>query len=325
MSDTASGSSEGPDSRVMKNPLFGLFSNTRYPHPYSMFHDKPGEESGHRADANGFLNLAAPAMPKPEGEKRIFLSGNSAVRVGGFDNSIPACLEKIFRANGRDDVRVYNMGIGSGISSQFLMYLMQEGVDLKPDLVITYDGYVDLFIPLTYDPRPGYTYNHYILELIHEHLGEGRLQELDIVRAESERRAILRNRVSWKSPEWEDRIVGAYLSSIRKIHEIAGLYGFRAYSCLQPILAGKKSKVGNELKIKPAATGYKYVLKIYDKARAARQQMEVNLPPSTSRFGDLARLFEDDPTERFVDMSHVNLEAHMTIAERLFREIDGLV
>jgi hypothetical protein len=308
-----------------KNPLFNLFSQARYPHPYAMFHDKPGKADGRGPDRHGFINAKTAAQPKPEGEKRVFLFGNSAVRTGGFEKSISARLEDFFAANGRKDVRVYNMGIASAVNGQFLMYLMQQGIDLEPDLVITYDGYVDLAIPLTYDPRPGYTYNHYMLELIHEYLGQGRLQELDIVRAESERRNELREACAWRSEEWEEALVAAYLRALRKIHELAGFYGFKAYSCLQPVLAGKREKVGSEAKFKSGTSAYTRILKVFENTRVARAALESRFSPDSSRFGDLSRIFADDATERFADMAHVHLDAHIPIAERLYREIEGMV
>ncbi|MFN0191143.1 MAG: hypothetical protein ACKVP5_04085 [Aestuariivirga sp.] len=308
-----------------RNPLLSLFSLARFPFPYSMFHDKPGEADGRGPDRYGFINAKSAIVPKPADEKRVFIFGNSAVRAGGFQKSIAACLEKQFHGNGRNDVRVYNMGIASAINGQFLMYLVQQGIDLEPDLVITYDGYVDLAIPLTYDPRPGFTYNHYMLELMHEYLGQGRLQELDIVRAESVRRNELRKTFGWRTEDWENALVAAYISTLRKIHELAGFYGFKAYSCLQPVVAGKKIKTGAEAKFKPAAPAYVHILKLYEKTRQARLALENRMPSASSRFGDLSSVFADDPVERFVDMTHVNLDAHIPIAERLYREIEGMV
>ncbi|NJM28784.1 MAG: hypothetical protein HC855_00380 [Rhizobiales bacterium] len=310
---------------AVRHPLYNLFSPARYPHPYSMFHDKPGNNVGRDADALGFVNVNAPAQPKPAGEKRILLFGNSAIRAGGFDKSISACLEKQFHNRGQTDVRVYNLGIASAINGQFLMYLVQQGIDLAPDLVITYDGYVDLAIPLTYDPRPGFTYNHYMLEIIHEHLGEGRLHELDFVRAEGERRKQLRQACAWRTEAWEDALVAAYLATLRKIHELAACYGFGAYSCLQPILPGKKEKAGAEKVFRTTTPAYVHLLKMFEKTRQARIELENRFNVPTSRFGDLTGVFADDPEERFVGIIHTTLDAHAVIAERLYNEIEGMV
>jgi hypothetical protein len=307
-----------------RNPLFALFSAARYPAPFSMFHDKPGSIPGRGADTLGFVNRSPPSIPKPPGETRVFVFGNSAVRDGG-EQSISATLERQFSAAGRPNVRVYNFGIASGICRQSVMFMADQGIDLSPDLVITYDGYVDLAIPMTYDPRPGYPYNHYMLEIMHEYLGSGRIQELDLPKAERQRRDDLRAAIGWRSPEWCAAIVQSYVSSLRRMHEFGKFYGFSVYSCIQPVLVTKMTRIGAEAKYKRSAPGELLIRDLFTSAQSAIGNLRTELAGQRNRFGDFSHFFADDVGERFRDMSHVNLAAHELIAEKLHAEVRELV
>ncbi len=299
-----------------------LFSNARYPAPYSMFHDKPGTGG---SDANGFLNREAPVTPKPAGEKRVLMFGNSAVRHGEPDQGVSTHLERLFHAAGRPEVRVYNFGIVSGNCAQSLMYLVHQGVDMTPDLVITYDGYVDLTVPYNYDPRPGYPYNQYLLELVHEQLGAGTIGAFDLERAELERLRQLRDQCGWSSPEWEDAIAQTYVTTIRKVHEIARSCGAKTYSCLQPALASKIARVGSETQWTQGARRQAFLTRTLAAGRAAFDQLAGRLDPEWSRFGDLSAIFADSPEACFIDAVHLDIERHPAVAQRLFAEIEGMI
>ena len=50
-------------------------------------------------------------------------------------------------------LRCINTGIISANSDQELVLLVQKVIDLKPDIVIAFDGFNDLNIPYNYEPR----------------------------------------------------------------------------------------------------------------------------------------------------------------------------
>src|SRR5205807_9482988 len=75
------------------------------------------------------------------------------------ETTIPAAVEAQLQADGVRQARAYSLGVLSFVSGQELALLVHRLIDLKPDLVIAYDGGNDLYEPWVYDPRPGYPFN----------------------------------------------------------------------------------------------------------------------------------------------------------------------
>jgi acyl carrier protein len=303
-----------------RDPVFNLFSMARYPAPYSMFHDRPADRPG-GIDRFGFLNASPPDLPKPEEEKRVFVFGNSVIRGGDIVNGIQAYVD----ANGRPDIRVYNFGAISSISIQSLMYFVWQGMDLAPDLVITFDGYSDLGAQAVgYDPRPGYPYNHYMYEVVHEYLGRGEIGALDFPRAERERRDILRKQVGWKTPEWREELALSYLNCVQKFHEICASYGIAMHSYLQPTLAWKKNLIGMEKKraLKEIIAHARHTFTL---ARRGYSTLQQTLGTPKNRFTDLSAMFEEEEVACFSDMVHLEKESSRKVSERLAKDVLEMV
>jgi lysophospholipase L1-like esterase len=69
------------------------------------------------------------------------------------------CASVMRKAQPGSDIEVINGGIVSAISRQSVAELVFSIAPYKPDVVILYDGYNDLFLPITYESRPNYPYN----------------------------------------------------------------------------------------------------------------------------------------------------------------------
>jgi hypothetical protein len=134
---------------------------------FDMSHRKRGvthytNEDGLRVQAPGYRI----ARPHPPGQLRIAVLGSSAVQLGStWEDTLPGSLRAVMRKAlpGRD-VEVINGGIVSAVSRQSVAQLVFTVAPYQPDVVILYDGYNDLYLPITYESRPNFPYNFQTME-----------------------------------------------------------------------------------------------------------------------------------------------------------------
>jgi hypothetical protein len=291
----------------MKNPVLALFSNARFPYPYSMFHDKPRSLGGF-GDELGFRNPHSPLIPKPAGEKRIFMLGNSAVHSlpAPSEPNLPLATQQAFHERGQAGVKVYNYGIESGNSGQSLMLFLDQLIDLQPDLVIAYDGATDLIVPFHYDPRPGYTFNNYILEVIHEAIAEDKLADLNIVKSERERRELIRKRVNFGSSDWRESLAAAYVNRVAKFCHLARCFGIKFVHIMQAVYR-KNLPAEAEKRIAAQTEFLAFGYDMFERAAGGIRGLKHQFSDSNCfRFDDFSRAFIDEPEHRFKDWAHVN-------------------
>ena len=158
------------------------FYNRLY--PYVMFRPQENasfvtattyDMSHHRRGVTHFTNADGFRVPSPgyrmarqrlPGQLRVAVLGGSAVQMGStWENTLPGSLRAVLRdaLPGRD-VEVINGGIVSAVSRQSVAQLVFTVAPYQPDIVILYDGYNDLFLPITYESRPNYPYNFQTME-----------------------------------------------------------------------------------------------------------------------------------------------------------------
>jgi hypothetical protein len=134
---------------------------------YDMSHHRRGVE--HYTNEDGF-RVPAPGYrivrPKPAGQLRIAVLGGSAVQMGStWEDTLPGALRAVLRvAHPGRDIEVINGGIVSCVSRQSVAELLFTVSSYQPDIVILYDGYNDLFLPITYESRPNFPYNFQTME-----------------------------------------------------------------------------------------------------------------------------------------------------------------
>jgi hypothetical protein len=162
-----------------------------------------------RLNAEGVPYRARDRQSKPVDELRIFVLGGSTV-VGGRSplTTIPGIIEADLQSGGWPRARVYNFDVVSFVSGQELSLLVLRLIDLKPDLVIAYDGGNDLFQPWFYDPRPGYPFN-YMTE-------EEAMSALANTWGRGQDRCKLHSRQRAAGSAWNPRIVGSHLGPDRR-------------------------------------------------------------------------------------------------------------
>jgi hypothetical protein len=290
-----------------------------------------------RLNAEGFRIEREIINPKPADEVRIFVLGGSTV-VGGrpLASTIPAVIEAHLRANGLPQARVYNFGVLSFVSGQELALLVHRLTDLKPDLVVAYDGGNDLYEPWGYDPRPGYPFNFITEEeamsglsnaegaaktiasltrdsaLVQALLGTMDWTARVTIRMEGVRRA-----VNFGSAQWKQDVVNAYARNIAAMCRVARANDALFAAFFQPMLAYSTTLDGDQV----ATSGGDALIRDLREQRAmALQAVAAQLPaPSVEagcRFGDLSKVLENQPSA-FSDIIHVDSNANQLIGQRI--------
>lgn len=125
--------------------------------PYVMFAE-PDKRHGGDLNAQGFTGEELPPLKKTN-QVRVAILGGSAVWSGRETSSIAAYLERDLKERFPEkEWRVINWGRQSYISMQELILLQRNVLPLSFDVVIVYNGYNDLFVPMFAEPEVGYPY-----------------------------------------------------------------------------------------------------------------------------------------------------------------------
>jgi hypothetical protein len=325
----------------------------REPRPYFMFggptHGRtvnllPAMDEGVgraiRLNAEGFRTREI-VTPKPADEIRIFFLGGSTV-IGGYEveTTIPGVVEAYLHANGLPQARTYNFGVLSFVSGQELALFVHRLIDLKPDLVIAYDGGNDLYQPWVYDPRPGYPFNFVTEEEAMTSLAnrEGDAKTMaSLARDSALLQAILgttewfnrmemrlnrlRAEVDFGSAPWKDAVINAYARNLAQMCHFARGNGTLFAAYFQPLLAYSKPLDAQQA----AATGGDTMVE------GLRQQRELALraigtqflaPTAEAgcRFGDLSGVLEKDAAA-FTDAIHIDNKSNQMIGQRIGEDL----
>jgi lysophospholipase L1-like esterase len=294
-----------------------------------------------RLNAEGFRIEREIVNPKPADEIRIFVLGGSTV-VGGrpVTATIPAVIEAHLKANGLPQARVYNFGVLSFVSGQELSLLVHRLIDLKPDLVIVYDGANDVLGPWFYDPRPGYPFNFVTEEEAMSTLSnaEGDAKTIASFARDSalvqallgttdwiDRMLIRLNRlrlaVNFGSAQWKEAIVAAYARNLTVMCRVARANGALFAGYFQSILAYSKTLDSGQI----ATSGGDIMIQGLREQRALVPQAVAAQFPAPSlkagcRFGDLSGLLEND-SAAFSDAAHVDNKSNQLIGRRIADDV----
>ena len=279
--------------------------------------------------------------PKPADEVRIFFVGGSTV-IGGrpVETTIPATVEAQLQANGLPQARSYNFGVLSFVSGQELALLVHRLIDLKPDLVIAYDGGNDLYEPWVYDPRPGYPFNFVTEEEAMTALAnaEGDAKTVaSLARDSALLQALLgttdwfnrmtlrldriRGSVNYGSAQWKEAVANAYARNLTVMCRVARGNGTLFAGYFQPLLAYSKTLDANQAR---ETGGDVMVQGLREQRDMALRAIGAQFPePSVEagcRFGDLSRVLENDAAA-FTDTIHVDNKSNQMIGRRIAEDL----
>lgn len=84
---------------------------------------------------------------EPEEYRIIMVGGSTTFGLGAPNDSetIPAYLQNMFQDKFGTRIKVINAGVIAASSAQEVYYVKKELIQLKPDLIIAFDGYNDAF------------------------------------------------------------------------------------------------------------------------------------------------------------------------------------
>ncbi|MCM8790655.1 MAG: hypothetical protein NC938_03035 [Candidatus Omnitrophica bacterium] len=299
--------------------------------PYLAFRMKPNFHS-HTININSFgFRGAEVSKEKPEGTFRIIIVGGSGAMGYGSssdETAFPRVLEKLLNTESRNKkFEVINAGLASAISAQELVLIVTELIDLKPDMVVIFDGFNDIVGSVINDRRPNYPWRFEMIEkalkvsptklFLNKRLKNFRLTKLIMNRLEEKRKAESINKLS-SNPAGVD----AYLSNIRKMVRILRGLGIEPVVILQPNLYFKKDPSEDE----------KYILASEPPALQpivkpmfinARERLAEMAKSDKFAFLDFMALYDPYPDTIFFDAVHVGDRGQAIIASAIFEAIKG--
>lgn len=309
------------------NYLGQLFdAETRYPAPYYGFTGRPNGD-GERLDAWGFANAAPPPREKAAGETRLFLLGDSC--FFDADEAAGVTMADLTRAQlapfNIPGLTVYNFGVRSYLADQMLALLFFRLIDYQPDAVLIFCGGSDLFIPITYDPRPGYPYNFYVVEELYSRFFDAKtlkdeaaqVSHNDLLDGIVARHAELRAKAGWRSEAWEASVVDGFASFVGKTARLAKAYELEIAIALQPLVTSKSPQTAAEAAMLGADTAdyFRRQYQRYDRLFAKGPHAS-----SANEFISLyntADTFSGREDELFVDFIHYTMTGKRLMARRL--------
>lgn len=305
----------------------------RQPKPYVMF---GGAQNGSLRNSEELNNLGyrgkTPLVPKEPNEFRIFMLGGSTVFRG--NPPLPAMLEEEFRKNDKGNVKVYNFGVVSAVSSMELSRIVFEISELQPDLIVMYNGANDILHPYTWDPRPGYPFNFIVYEnnpLLESDVRSYPTFNLFLYGSNLARsffphhfvRSFVplkeeRQKVNWGSNGWRNEIAGKYITNLAKARKISHAFGARFIAFFQPMVYYKDS-----LSIKEKTHRWDENLK--DHCICIRSQILAQVKLCTTGSDliliDLSDIYDDTPTKVFIDEAHTLQESKDVITKAIYEHI----
>jgi lysophospholipase L1-like esterase len=298
--------------------------SSRYPHPYVMFSGKPNADRFNRL---GYVG-PVPRMPKPQEEIRIIFLGGSTLVNG--DPTIPALVQDYFQADGLAQVKTYNFGVISSVSTMELVKLIHEVVEYDPDIVVMYNGGNDLTQPYLADPRPGHPFNYNLYE--YNPLLESTVEEYpafmlfaygsNILRALFARQFAdrfvdmkkLRLEVGYDSEKWRQEIADIYAGNIQKAAKVSQAYDIRFAAFFQPMVFFKEQKKGAEMSY--ASENLREPLN--DLRQRTLQKIEQARTQDSINIFDLSGLFGEETDTVYTDFIHVKQEYKPVIARQIY-------
>ncbi|MBY0453072.1 MAG: SGNH/GDSL hydrolase family protein [Bdellovibrionaceae bacterium] len=283
---------------------------THVPKPYVMFTAKPFAQKYNLPGNKYAINSLGYLSPIPNRTKapstyRIFVLGGSVVFNG--QPSFSFLLQDVFTSRGESNVEVYNYGVVSSVSRQELVRTLLEISTYKPDLIISFSGYNDVF-NTGWDKRVNYPHRYILFE--NNPLLKMRAADfpfmLNILLSSEILRKLFEEKISKSVVDLHDRmpinwdlrqqmVARAYVQNLRLTNVLAQDFGAQFVAFFQPTVYFKKPLSPAETEIvkmyrnEPATDIRKSVFNEYFNYKS-----EFRLVDSSEIFnGQTAQVFKD--------------------------------
>jgi lysophospholipase L1-like esterase len=295
--------------------------------------------------------------PKQSNEVRIIVAGGSAAMSLSVNESctLAANVQRMLTERTPDKVfKVFTLGSGAWKSFQELVALQRYADDIKPDLIIAFDGFNDITHSFTSAVTPYGTW--WIMQgysRLREWLLGGPLATFQGIRIVHDLRELLnpppadvtrsadparifpefatpadmatrfelpvdRQRISQRS-DFDPRnrkVVDQYLRNSRLMDFAAQNSGAAILHVLQPILYLKEPFSDAERKLMPVyEPAINYTVQGYLRASAGLEQMSKGR--EMARYLDLSAPFQGDASTYFRDYCHLNAAGYRIVSARI--------
>jgi len=303
----------------------------RKPYPYIMFRGEPyGKQGQIVLNEIGYMG-AAPTKVKKPGEFRIIFLGGSTLVEG--NPTIPQLVEMEFKTNQSRDVRTFNFGVVSSVSSMEVARIVFEASDYEPDLIIMYNGANDMTHPYWWDPRPGYPFNFIVYE--NNPLLESDVRKypgFSLLAYESNLLRVLgrkyfeyqfanlrqkREEIHFKTVEWSQQISEVYIANLVKASRISHAFKSEFIAFFQPMVY-YKDKLSEEERQSVKQDEFEY-------HNLMRQQVSTSsrltIDKEDIAFVDLSDIYDDVNETVFEDEVHTNQQSKLIIAREIYQQI----
>lgn len=154
---------------------------------------------------------------KEDDIKVAFFAGSTGL-LG--DPNLSELIEIELEKNLKKNVFLVNYSILAGTSRQHMHMLLEYLNDFKPDIIIYYNGFNEILMPFSEDPRAGYPYNQYYEDiedwkkcLIKYSAICGHLEQKYGFFTKKEN---LRNKNNYLSESWKETIIENYFDTFEK-------------------------------------------------------------------------------------------------------------
>ncbi|MGH1592395.1 SGNH/GDSL hydrolase family protein (plasmid) [Methylobacterium phyllosphaerae] len=307
--------------------FYHLSSTIKYPSPFIGFTGKPGNQYQHiQFDTHGFRNAEAAGPRTDVDEIRVFVLGGSTMVDGDTDaDTVSGRLEGELRRMGVTRAKVFNFGVISSCFSQMSALIWSRLAIWEPDALVVVGGGTDVTHPWTFDPRPGYPYNAFVIERIYDYLFDTeRIQSRELGLNYDELTSLLyehlnqlRQEIVWKSDAWERAIIQRTQEVLQRLALLGPALRTPIICVLQPTIVRKRHL--DETERRAGSADYlAYLDRQYTRLEEVFAELE-QLRQKDRYFvsRNLSGLFADEKRGIFHDAAHYNSLGRQIMAEDL--------
>lgn len=232
---------------------------------------------------------------------KIAVLGGSTTDGGQYQ--FKSWVDYLYEKCSGNDVTVFNGGIGGYTSTQELIKLLRDVLNLKPDMIIVYDGVNDAEANHRHKP-----YCFPYLERVFTAAGQQSLKlPMDI-------------------SYWDDReSFDIWYDTIKQMHLLAQGNGILFFSFLQPMLYSKKesSLTLREKSIIRQTTIMMHKQYLSDARNYRMLAKERKIEEKNNYMFDLSDLFDDKDV--YIDDCHVIEEGNQMIADKIWEKVKDCI
>jgi lysophospholipase L1-like esterase len=295
--------------------------------PYTVFGYKPNFTSK-TVNINSLGLRGGEIGEKKNDVYRIAIIGGSSVfggEVPSDDLTFSKLLESKLNTNGQNNYEVINAGAPAYVSMQELILLEDKIIDLKPDMLIVFDGFNDFLTVIKRDPRPNYPWWFNEVEKVYytsitKLFVEKKLRKFRITKH------ILNMMEKKKEKDKEYTVnkeqVAFYRRNLDLMCHLAKSYGIKVVLVFQPV-ALYKQPLNTKEEVLLAKLDQNYLKALKEMCDLGKEAMREVAIANAVPFIDGTQVFNNNTEDIFIDEVHFNQRGHTIVADILYDRVKG--